>query len=150
MKFGSSRLASRFRTDSGLAIAVNSDHVVADFWVKNLAIGPHEEHAGVLQRHMAVDAVRRNLVAELKIFTALFDFMTGQTVWRERGRIALCDVHVVTSGASQRCGGLETFTLAQHLDLIAVHIDGVLGADVGNIYVIAEIVARYERCFGSA
>lgn len=133
---------NRFRTNVHFTVPVNSNHVIADFWVKNLAIGPREEHVGFLQGHVAVDAIGGDFFAELGIFAALLRFVASQTARRERGGLALHDMHVVTGGARQSRGGLKALALAQHLDLIAMNVDGILGADVGNINVVAKIVSR--------
>lgn len=149
MRSGSSRLARRFRTEIGLIFLVNPNHVITDFRVKYFAVGPHEEHAGVLQGHVAVDAVGRDLVAEFGKFAALLGFVAGQTTRREGGGITLRHVNIVAGAAGQSCGGLKAFALAQHLDLIAVNVDGLVCADIGNVDVVAEIVSRQKRQRGT-
>ena len=133
---------NRFRTNVHFTVPVNSNHVIADFWVKNLAIGPREEHVGFLQGHVAVDAIGGDFFAELGIFAALLRFVASQTARRERSGLALRDMNIVTACAGQGCCGLKALALTQHLDLITMNVDGVLGADVGNVDVIAKIVSR--------
>ena len=56
---------------------INRNPVIAHCRSYFLSVGIGKEHAGILQRHMAVDAVADDLVADLRIFPALFGLMAA-------------------------------------------------------------------------
>jgi hypothetical protein len=102
---------------------------------------------------VAINTVFGNFLAAFGEFSALFRLMAGQAARRECRGIALGLVDVVAGVASESVARQEAATLAKQLDLIPVNIDGLLGGDVRNVNVVAQIVSgkkRQGRCDGHA
>lgn len=79
----------------GTYVAINRNRVVADFRPQGLAVCPDEQGVGLLEGHMAIDAVGRDFVSQLLILAALARLVALHAGRREGGRIALGGVDVM-------------------------------------------------------
>ena len=83
------------------------------------AIPAKHDEVRLLFRHMAIDAVVRDLVSHL--WMAL-DFVTVQTMLGEFSQVLLGGVNIV-AGQTSHGGRLEAAAFFEQFDLAPVHID---------------------------
>jgi len=127
-----------------LPCRINLDPVIPDTRLDLFPIQVGDDQVGILQRHVAIDAVLANLRTQLHKFAAVPILMTPQTFFRIRrcdtfGRMYLmarCTRHLRASVAAASLR--ECF-------LIAVHVNAGLRVGMRQSDVILQLLSRDVR-----
>lgn len=127
-----------------LSCRINLDPVIPDSRFDLLSIQVGDDQVGILQRHVAIDAVLANLRTQLHKFAAVLILMTLQTFFRIRRCDMFGRMHVMT-----RCTRhLRTSVAAASLrecHLIAVDVNAGLRVGMRQGDVILQLLSRDVR-----
>jgi len=132
------------------ALRVDFDPMIADthFYLCSAHVG--NDHIRILYWHMASDAVRDDVGAELRKFTAVFGLVAGQAAVGIFGCGAFGGMDVVAEAAGDFRGALVTATAFEESYLIAVDVDLGFGNELLKLEIQGQGLARDEReCRGT-
>jgi hypothetical protein len=87
---------------------------------------------------VAIDAVLRNLLAQLGIFSALLRLVAAEAMHGIGGCISLLEMNVV-AGRAGHGAGEEAFALSQQLHLVPMNVDCLTRRRYGNFQVFAKV-----------